>query len=110
VIIEDFNSDQYQKKQMHDSMNIASINFRLHNSSLNRFAVFDGKDAMISTDARKISEGTSSLWTTDTNLIGILNGYFETAWNESNELKQKQIVTKVTNRPIAKNFVQNCQI
>jgi hypothetical protein len=87
VIIEDFNSDQDQKKQVQESMNIASIKIRFHNSSLNRFAVFDGKDAIISTD-RKLSEGASSLWTTDTNLIGILKGYFETAWSESEELKQ----------------------
>ena len=83
AIIEDFNSDQYLKKQVQESMIIAPINIRFHNSSLNRFAVFDGKDAMISTDGRKTSEATSSLWTTDTNLIGILEGYFETAWNES---------------------------
>jgi hypothetical protein len=70
--------------------NMASINVRYHNSPLNKFAVFDSKDALISTDTRKISEGTSSLWTTDANLVGILKGYFETAWDESNELKQNK--------------------
>jgi sugar-specific transcriptional regulator TrmB len=87
LIIEDFNSDQHQKKQVQQSINIESIIIRFHKSSLNRFAVFDSKEAMISTDRRKISEDTSSLWTTDTNLIGILRGYFETAWSESEELK-----------------------
>jgi sugar-specific transcriptional regulator TrmB len=87
VIIEDFKSDQYQKKQVQESMNIAPIVIRFHNSSLNRFVIIDSKDAMISTDRRNISEGTTSLWTNDTNLIGILTGYFETAWNESYELK-----------------------
>jgi sugar-specific transcriptional regulator TrmB len=88
VIIEGFNSDLYQKKQVQQSINIESINIRFHNSSLNRFAVFDGKDAMISTSSRTISEDTSALWTTDANLIGILRGYFEVAWNESEELNQ----------------------
>jgi hypothetical protein len=43
---------------------------------------------MISTNRKNSSEDTSALWTTDTNLIGVLRGYFETAWSESEELKQ----------------------
>jgi hypothetical protein len=42
---------------------------------------------MISTNRKNTSEGISALWTTDTNLIGILKGYFEIAWSESEELK-----------------------
>lgn len=90
VIIEDLNAEHYQKNQVQEYRNMASINVRYHNSPLNKFAVFDSKDALISTDTRKISEGTSSLWTTDANLVGILKGYFETAWDESNELKQNK--------------------
>lgn len=88
IIIEDFNSDLNQKKQVQQSINIESINIRFHNSTLNRFVVFDDKDAMISTNRRRISEDTSALWTTDSNLIGVLTGYFEVAWSESEELKQ----------------------
>jgi len=54
---------------------------------LNRFAVFDGKEAMISTNKKSKAGETSALWTTDANLIGVLTGYFETAWSESEELK-----------------------
>jgi hypothetical protein len=87
VIIEDFNSDQYQKKKVQQSINIESINIKFHNSPLKKLAVFDSRDAMISTDRRRISEDTSALWTTDANLIGILQGYFDSAWSESEELK-----------------------
>jgi sugar-specific transcriptional regulator TrmB len=87
VIIEDFNSDLYQKKQVQQSINIESSNIRFHNSPLKKFAVFDNRDAMISTDRRRVSEDTSALWTTDANLIGILQGYFDSAWSESEELK-----------------------
>jgi sugar-specific transcriptional regulator TrmB len=88
LIIEDFNSELYQKKQVLQNINIESINIRFNNSTLNTFAVFDGKDAMISTSRRKISEDISALWTTDPNLIGILRGYFESAWSESEDLNQ----------------------
>jgi hypothetical protein len=36
---------------------------------------------IISTNKKNTSEGTSALWTTDINLIYVLRGYFETAWN-----------------------------
>jgi sugar-specific transcriptional regulator TrmB len=88
LIIEDFNSKLYLKKQVLQNINIESINIRFNSSTLNTFAVFDGKDAMISTSRRKISEDISALWTTDPNLIGILRGYFESAWSESEDLNQ----------------------
>jgi hypothetical protein len=43
---------------------------------------------MIPTTGKSTSEANSALWTTDTNLIGVLTGYFETSWSESEELKQ----------------------
>jgi sugar-specific transcriptional regulator TrmB len=88
MIIEDFKPDESQTKQIQHTINIESVSIRFHRQPLNRFAVFDGREAMISTNRRNTSEDTSALWTTDTNLIGVLNGYFETAWNESEEPKQ----------------------
>jgi sugar-specific transcriptional regulator TrmB len=90
VIIEDFNSAQSQKKQVQQCINIDAINIRFHTSPLKKFAAFDGKDAMISTDRGRISEDTSSLWTNDANLIGILQGYFDSAWSDSEELDNQQ--------------------
>ena len=86
VIIEDFKPDESRTKKVQRTINIESIRF--HHQLLNRFAVFDGREAMISTNRKSNSEGTSALWTTDTNLIGVLRGYFETAWSESEELRQ----------------------
>ncbi|MGA3060183.1 MAG: helix-turn-helix domain-containing protein [Candidatus Bathyarchaeia archaeon] len=88
VIIEDFKPDESQTKQVQHTINIEPGNIRFHHQPLNRFAVFDGREAMISTNRKNSSEDTSALWTTDTNLIGVLRGYFETAWSESEELKQ----------------------
>ena len=68
-------------------INNESINIRFHHHPLNRFTVFDGREAMISTNRKITSEDTSALWTTDTNLIGVLKGYFEIAWSESEDLK-----------------------
>ncbi|MGA2524019.1 MAG: helix-turn-helix domain-containing protein [Candidatus Bathyarchaeia archaeon] len=88
VIIENFKPDESQKIQVLDNLKIDSIRIRFHPQPLNRFAVFDGSEAMISTTRKTISEETSALWTTDANLVGVLKGYFETAWDESEELKQ----------------------
>jgi sugar-specific transcriptional regulator TrmB len=87
LIIEDFRPDEDQKKQVQHTINIESIDTRFHPQPLNRFEIFDDREAMISTNRKNTSEGTSALWTTDTNLIGVLKGYFETAWSESQELK-----------------------
>jgi len=88
VIIEDFKDDEIQTKQVQHTINNESINIRFHYVPLSRFAVFDGREAMISTNRKGTSEDTS-LWTTDTNLIGVLNGYFETVWSESKELRKQ---------------------
>jgi len=88
VLIEDFKPDEFQQNQVKQTMGIESISIRFHHQPLNRFVVFDGREAMISTNRKSDSEDTSALWTTDANLIGVLKGYFETAWNESEELAQ----------------------
>jgi sugar-specific transcriptional regulator TrmB len=87
VIIEDFKPDESQRKQVKHSINIESAIIRYNDQPLNRFAVFDGKTAMISTHRKSESEDTSALWTTDGNLTGVLSSYFENAWIESKELK-----------------------
>ena len=87
VIIEDFKPEETQHKQIQHTLNIKSAIIRFHHQPLNRFVVSDGREAMISTNRRNTSENTSALWTTDTNLIGVLRGYFETAWSESVDLK-----------------------
>ena len=88
IIVENAELDESQQKQLQYILNIESINIRFHRHPLNRFAVFDGREALISTNRKSKSEDTSALWTTDTNLIGVLSGYFETAWSESEEQKQ----------------------
>ena len=95
LIIEDFSPDDSQKKEIQHFINTDSIDTRFNNHPLNRFVIIDGKEAMISTNRKNTSEGTSALWTTDLNLIGVLNSYFDNVWSESEELKQtkKQLST-----------------
>jgi sugar-specific transcriptional regulator TrmB len=87
LVIEDFKPDESQMKQVQHSMSITPATIRFNSQPLHRFAVFDGKTAMISTHRKNESEETSALWTTDSNLTGVLSSYFENAWNESKELK-----------------------
>ena len=88
-IIEDFRPDESQIRQVKRTLNFKSASIRIHRQLLNRFAVFDGKEAMISTTRKNTSEDTSALWTTDANLIGVLSGYFEMGWRESKELNNQ---------------------
>jgi len=88
AIIEDAPLDEFQTKQVQHTLKLNPGSVRFQRQSLNRFIVFDGKEAMISTNKESESGETSALWTTDSNLIGVLRGYFETSWNESEEIKQ----------------------
>ena len=87
-IIEDFRPDESQLKQVQHTLDVKSAIIRYHSQPLNRFVVFDGKEAMISTPRKSTSEDTSALWTTDANLIGVLGVYFELEWGESEELNK----------------------
>jgi len=89
-IIEDFRPDESQIKQVQRTLNVKSASVRFHFQSLNRFVVFDGKKALISTYRKNMAEDTSALWTTDANLIGVLSGYFDIGWRESKELDNQQ--------------------
>jgi len=87
-IIEDFRSDESQMKQVQHILIAKSHRIKFNSQPLNRFAVFDGKEAMISTNTKSTSEDSPALGTTDANLIGVLTGYFEMSWQESEELNK----------------------
>ena len=87
-IIEDFRPNESQMIQVRHALDSKSDSIRFHCQPLNNFAVFDGKEAIISTDRKNASEYTSALWTTDANLIGVLGVYFELEWGESEELNK----------------------
>ncbi len=87
MIIEDFTPDEAQRKQVLHTIEIESASIRYNHQPLNRFRVFDGKAAMISTHRKNEYVDTSALWTTDSNLTGVLSAYFENAWIESKELE-----------------------
>lgn len=88
VIFEDCLPDDNLRKQLKQLLDTELVHARFHRQLLNRFVVFDGKEAMINTQRKSEPAETQCLWTTDSNLIGVLRGYFENAWRESEELKQ----------------------
>jgi hypothetical protein len=87
-IIEDFRPDESQMTQVQHALDSKSASTRFNGQPLNNFAVFDGKEAIISTKRKNTPEYTSALWTTDANLIGVLGVYFELEWGESEELNK----------------------
>jgi hypothetical protein len=60
LIIEDFKPDESQTKQVQYTINSELFSVRFHNQPLNRFTVFDGREAMISTNRKSTSEDTSA--------------------------------------------------
>jgi sugar-specific transcriptional regulator TrmB len=88
IIIENLELDDSRRQQVQGLLNIDSASARFDHQPLNRFAVFDSREAMISTYKKDDFEDTSALWTTDINLIGVLSSYFEAVWSESKELGQ----------------------
>lgn len=53
LIIEDFRLDEDQKKQMQHTIRIDSIDARFNPQPLNRFKIFDDREAMISANRKK---------------------------------------------------------
>jgi hypothetical protein len=94
IIIEDCIADDKIRKKMQTIVNTNSIQIRCHQEPLNMFEVFDSQQALIAANRKSEQEEGPSLWTTDKNLIGVLNGYFENVWKESEELIQDKMLNK----------------
>jgi sugar-specific transcriptional regulator TrmB len=90
MIFEDCRPDDLLRKQVQSLINTKSTLVRFHRQLLNRFIVFDSKEALITTDRKSGLTEAPVLWTTDNNLIGVLKGYFENSWKESEELIQNK--------------------
>ena len=89
LIFEDCRPDELLRKQVQSLTNTESTLVRFHRQLLNRFIVFDSKEALVTTDRKSGLTEAPVLWTTDNNLIGVLRGYFENSWKESEELKKQ---------------------
>lgn len=94
IIIEDCIADDNLRKQIQTIIDTKSAHIRCHNQSLNTFEVFDSRQALIAANRQNEQDESPSLWTTDKNLIGVLNGYFENVWKESEELIQNKMQNK----------------
>jgi hypothetical protein len=49
------------------------------------FEVFDSQQALIAAKRKSDQTEGPSLWTTDKDHVGVLYGYFENVWKESEE-------------------------
>jgi sugar-specific transcriptional regulator TrmB len=94
IIIEDCIADDKIRKQMQTVVNTKSVQIRCHQEPLNMFEVFESQQALIAANRKSEQNEGPSLWTTDKNLIGVLNGYFENVWKESEELIQDKMQNK----------------
>jgi hypothetical protein len=57
------------------------------------FEFFDSQQALIAANRKSDQTEGPSLWTTDKDHVGVLDGYFENVWKESEEKIKTRFVT-----------------
>jgi len=63
----------------------ASVHIRFHGEALNHFIMSDDKEALITTSKQSGLGESPSLWTNNSNLIGVLRTSFESDWKNAKE-------------------------
>jgi hypothetical protein len=62
-----------------------SVQIKFHPDSLNHFIMSDDKEALITTSKQSALGESPSLWTNNSNLIGVLRTAFESDWKKAEE-------------------------
>jgi hypothetical protein len=63
----------------------ASVHVRFHREPLNHFIMSDDKEALITTSKESGLGESPSLWTNNSNLIGVLRTGFESDWEKAED-------------------------
>ena len=83
LIFEGENSDISFARKVKQLINPASVYIKFHSDPLNHFIISDAKEALITTSKEKGLGESPSLWTNNSNLIGVLGTSFENDWNKA---------------------------
>ena len=83
LIFEGVNTDILLEEKVKKIINGASIHVKFHQEPLNHFIMSDDKEAMITTTKESGLGESPSLWTNNSNLIGLLRTGFEYDWKNA---------------------------
>ncbi len=83
LIFERKSSDGLLKENVKKLIGDASVHVKFNNEPLNHFIMSDDSEALITTSKESGFGECPSLWTNNSNLIGVLRTSFESDWNKA---------------------------
>ena len=83
LIFEGENPDGLLKEKVQKIIGSASVSVKFHHEALNHFIMSDDKEALITTSKENGLGESPSLWTNNSNLIGVLRTSFESDWKKA---------------------------
>ena len=83
LIFEGEHPDSLLKEKVKKLIGGASVHVKFHHDPLNHFIMSDDKEALITTSKQSGLGESPSLWTNNSNLIGVLRTGFESDWKKS---------------------------
>jgi hypothetical protein len=85
LILEGDSPDGLLKEKVKKLIGIASVRVKFHRGPLNHFIMSDDKEALITTSKESGLGESPSLWTNNSNLIGVLRTGFESDWKKAED-------------------------
>jgi sugar-specific transcriptional regulator TrmB len=85
LIFEGESPDDSLKEKVEKLVGGISVHVRFHREPLNHFIMSDDKEAMITTSKETGLGESPSLWTNNSNLIGVLRTGFESDWKKAED-------------------------
>ena len=83
LIFEGESPDALLKEKVKKLIGSASVQIKFHREPLNHFIMSDDKEALITTSKESGLGESPSLWTNNSNLIGVLRTGFESDWKKA---------------------------
>ena len=85
LIFEEESPDGLLKEKVKKLVGAASVQVKFHPDPLNHFIMSDDKEALITTSKESGLGESPSLWTNNSNLIGVLRTGFESDWKKAED-------------------------
>jgi sugar-specific transcriptional regulator TrmB len=86
LLFEGENADVALKEKVKTLIGADSVQVKFHREPLNHFIMSDDKEALITTSKVSGLGESPSLWTNNSNLIGVLRTSFESDWKKAEEI------------------------
>jgi hypothetical protein len=77
--------DTLLKEKVKKLIGVASVQVKFHSEPLNHFIMSDDQEALITTSKESGLGDSPSLWTNNSNLIGVLRTSFELDWKKAED-------------------------